>query len=125
MHRFLASPVIYGSYFTVRGRSQSFRISGLIPKFLSMIRNSADDGSLHRRSVYALAIFEVDAAVTQLPETKAQLSQLLAEQLAVPFHYKICSGCHKQPGAKEWLAEAKREKEEGEGKIEFDRFYVS
>lgn len=47
-------------------------------------------------------IFEVEEFV-KVPEDKPALIRMLKENLAIPFHKKICPYCHKIPKANAWL----------------------
>lgn len=72
-------------------------------KFLEMIRRR-DQPALHKPNpkVFVLPIFEVDEK-SQAPNNKTHLVQMLKAGTAIPFHKKLCSGCHNVPKSKEWL----------------------
>lgn len=36
---------------------------------------------------------------------KNELLGMLRRNLAIPFHKKVCSGCHNVPKSKEWIQE--------------------
>ncbi|XP_029679866.1 beta-1,4-glucuronyltransferase 1 [Formica exsecta] len=71
-------------------------------KFLEMIRRR-DQPALHKPNpkVFVLSIFEVDEK-SQPPNNKTHLIQMLKAGTAIPFHKKLCSGCHNVPKSKEW-----------------------
>nr|XP_012214939.1 PREDICTED: beta-1,4-glucuronyltransferase 1 [Linepithema humile]XP_012214940.1 PREDICTED: beta-1,4-glucuronyltransferase 1 [Linepithema humile] len=71
-------------------------------KFLEMIRRR-DQPALHKPNpkVFVLSIFEVDEK-SQPPNNKTRLVQMLKTGTAIPFHKKLCSGCHNVPKSKEW-----------------------
>ncbi|KMQ89433.1 n-acetyllactosaminide beta- -n-acetylglucosaminyltransferase-like protein [Lasius niger] len=71
-------------------------------KFLEMIRRR-DQPALHKPNpkVFVLSIFEVDEK-SQPPNNKTRLVQMLKAGTAIPFHKKLCSGCHNVPKSKEW-----------------------
>ena len=70
--------------------------------FLEMIRKR-DQPALYKPNpkVFVLSIFEVDEK-SQPPNNKTQLGQMLKAGTAIPFHKKLCSGCHNVPRSKEW-----------------------
>ncbi|XP_011501737.1 PREDICTED: beta-1,4-glucuronyltransferase 1 [Ceratosolen solmsi marchali] len=71
-------------------------------KFLEMIRKS-DQPALLRPNpkVFVLSIFEVDEK-SQPPANKSILIRMLKMGTAIPFHKKLCAGCHNVPRSKEW-----------------------
>ncbi|XP_020292698.1 beta-1,4-glucuronyltransferase 1 isoform X2 [Pseudomyrmex gracilis] len=71
-------------------------------KFLEMIRRR-DQPALDKPNpkVFVLSIFEVDEK-SQPPNNKTRLIQMLKAGTAIPFHKKLCSGCHNVPKSKEW-----------------------
>nr|XP_033322096.1 beta-1,4-glucuronyltransferase 1 [Megalopta genalis]XP_033322105.1 beta-1,4-glucuronyltransferase 1 [Megalopta genalis] len=71
-------------------------------KFLEMIRRR-DQPALYKPNpkVFVLSIFEVDDK-SQPPNNKTHLGQMLKAGTAIPFHKKLCSGCHNVPRSKEW-----------------------
>ncbi|PSN44806.1 hypothetical protein C0J52_25714 [Blattella germanica] len=76
---------------------------GLIDNFLEMIRRQ-DPPLLHRNpKVFPLPIFELEKGV-ELPNNKTQLVNMLKNGTAIPFHKKLCPGCHNIPKSKEWMA---------------------
>ena len=78
--------------------------AGLIQEFLNMIRTDPTIETVG--SVFVLPIFELEANVTMLPDTKAELVELLGIGMAIPFHQQACSSCHAQPGADDWVNHA-------------------
>jgi len=76
---------------------------GLIQNFLDMIRRQ-DPPLLHSNpKVFPLPIFELEKGV-ELPANKTQLVAMLNKGTAIPFHKKLCPGCHNIPKSKEWMA---------------------
>ncbi|KAL7299297.1 hypothetical protein TKK_0007879 [Trichogramma kaykai] len=75
---------------------------GLPEAFLEMLRRN-DQPALNRPNpkVFVLSIFEVDEKSLP-PENKTALIQMLKAGSAIPFHKKLCSGCHNVPRSKEW-----------------------
>ncbi|KAF7413505.1 hypothetical protein HZH68_001994 [Vespula germanica] len=71
-------------------------------KFLEMIRKR-DQAALQKSNpkVYVLSIFEVNEKYRP-PNNKTHLVQMLKAGTAIPFHKKLCSGCHNVPRSKEW-----------------------
>ncbi|XP_033365234.1 beta-1,4-glucuronyltransferase 1 [Bombus vosnesenskii] len=78
-------------------------------KFLEMIRKR-DQPALYKPNpkVFVLSIFEVDEK-SQPPNNKTHLAQMLKAGTAIPFHKKLCSGCHNVPRSKEWQEAAETE----------------
>ncbi|XP_046473213.1 beta-1,4-glucuronyltransferase 1 [Neodiprion pinetum] len=74
----------------------------LASRFLEMIRRR-DQQPLYKPNpkVFPLSIFEVSAD-SQVPRNKTQLQKMLKAKTAIPFHKKVCSGCHNVPRSKEW-----------------------
>nr|CAH7768445.1 unnamed protein product [Callosobruchus chinensis] len=73
----------------------------IIEKFLDLIAQNTGPLLSKNPKVFPLHIFEVSANQS-VPETKTQLKEMLGNGLAVPFHKKLCPGCHGVPKAKEW-----------------------
>ncbi|XP_014208237.1 beta-1,4-glucuronyltransferase 1 [Copidosoma floridanum] len=70
--------------------------------FLEMVRRKAHPAlSRPNPKVFVLSIFEVDEK-SQPPRNKTALMQMLKTGSLIPFHKKLCSGCHNVPRAKEW-----------------------
>ncbi|XP_032680560.1 beta-1,4-glucuronyltransferase 1 [Odontomachus brunneus] len=78
-------------------------------KFLEMIRRR-DQPALYKPNpkVFVLPIFEVDGKSLP-PNNKTHLVQMLKAGTAIPFHKKLCSGCHNVPKSKEWQEAAETE----------------
>ncbi|XP_023290426.1 beta-1,4-glucuronyltransferase 1 isoform X2 [Orussus abietinus] len=74
----------------------------LPPKFLEMIRRR-DHPAFYRPNpkVFVLPIFEVNEK-SRPPRNKTRLVQMLKAGTAIPFHKKLCPGCHNVPREKEW-----------------------
>lgn len=75
----------------------------IIEQFLTMIASNAPPLRSNKPKVFPLNLFEI-AANQQVPETKTTLKEMVASGTAVPFHKKLCSGCHSIPMGKEWMA---------------------
>ena len=68
------------------------------------------------RRVFANAVFEIEAS-EKVPETKYELVTLIHKGIAIPFHSKICSMCHRQPGTTMWMQDSLNVT--GRGKLTF------
>ncbi|XP_023020841.2 beta-1,4-glucuronyltransferase 1 isoform X2 [Leptinotarsa decemlineata] len=73
----------------------------IIEKFLAMIAENTGPLLSKNPKVFPLHLFEVSANQI-VPETKTVLKEMLANGTALPFHKKLCPGCHSVPKAKEW-----------------------
>lgn len=73
----------------------------IIQKFLAMIAENKGSLTSPRPKVFPLHLFEI-AANQSVPETKTALQEMLRSNTALPFHKKLCPGCHNVPKAKEW-----------------------
>lgn len=73
----------------------------IIEKFLAMIAENTDPLLSKEHKVFPLHIFEVSAN-QQVPDNKTMLMDMLSKGTAIPFHKKLCPGCHTVPKAKEW-----------------------
>ena len=78
---------------------------GLIPMFLDMITRGGET-ALKRKNprIFVSSIFEIKEG-NELPNTKAELIDLLNKKVVIPFHKMVCSQCHAIPKAKEWLTD--------------------
>jgi len=75
---------------------------GVINDFLEMIRRQ-DPPLRHKNpKVFPLSIFEIEADMG-LPNDKTELVAMLKNGTAIPFHKKVCPGCHNVPHSKEWI----------------------
>lgn len=75
---------------------------GVITDFLDMVQRQ-DPPLLHKKpKVFPLSIFEVEANMN-LPRDKTELVAMLKNGSAIPFHKKVCAGCHNVPKSKEWM----------------------
>ncbi|XP_076275516.1 beta-1,4-glucuronyltransferase 1-like [Rhynchophorus ferrugineus] len=70
-------------------------------QFLELIATNKGPLLSKHPKVFPLHIFEVSANA-QVPESKTVLKEMLNNGTALPFHKKLCSGCHNIPKAKEW-----------------------
>lgn len=75
----------------------------LIPKFLAMIAENRGPLLSKHPKVFPIPLFEVSAD-SRVPESKTVLQAMLRNGTAVPFHQKLCPGCHSVPKSKEWQA---------------------
>jgi len=75
--------------------------AGLVEQFLAMLRSNAPVLCSPRPRVFVLSIFEVAKDMTP-PEHKNQLTTMLKNGTAIPFHKSMCARCHTVPKAKEW-----------------------
>lgn len=75
---------------------------GVIPDFLDMIRRREATLLNNNPKVFPLSIFELEAGAV-IPDNKTHLVEMLKTGKAIPFHKKVCPGCHNVPKAKEWL----------------------
>ncbi|KAJ8921858.1 hypothetical protein NQ315_008490 [Exocentrus adspersus] len=73
----------------------------IIEKFLTMIAENKGPLLSKNPKVFPLHIFEVSAN-QQVPDNKTMLKEMLVNGTALPFHKKLCPGCHSVPKAKEW-----------------------
>lgn len=73
----------------------------IIEKFLTMIAENSGPLLSKNPKVFPLHIFEVSAN-QMVPENKTMLKEMLMNGTALPFHKKLCPGCHSVPKAKEW-----------------------
>ncbi|KAL1451197.1 hypothetical protein WDU94_003481 [Cyamophila willieti] len=75
---------------------------GVISDFLDMVQRQ-DPPLLHKKpKVFPLSIFEVESNMN-LPGDKTELVAMLKNGSAIPFHKKVCAGCHNVPKSKEWM----------------------
>lgn len=72
-----------------------------IRKFLEMIGRN---GNLTENSVFVLPIFEI-VSDQAIPETKAELQNMIKNNTAFVFHKKLCLMCHRVPAGDKWLAQ--------------------
>ncbi|XP_052123312.1 beta-1,4-glucuronyltransferase 1 [Frankliniella occidentalis] len=75
---------------------------GVIPDFLEMIRRQDKPLARPNPKVFPLPIFELEAGAV-LPPNKKDLVTMLKNGTAIPFHKKVCPGCHNVPKSKEWM----------------------
>ncbi|KAF5280659.1 hypothetical protein FQA39_LY05307 [Lamprigera yunnana] len=91
------------THFILASDIELYPSPNIIQKFLEMI--SENTGPLLRKSprVFPLHLFEVGVN-QQIPDNKTMLKEMLANGTALPFHKKLCPGCHNVPKSKEWRA---------------------
>lgn len=75
---------------------------GLVPLFLDMYSRHEEP---KYNEVFVLPIFEVTKE-SRLPDTKAELVEMLKNKTAVLFHARICTTCHAVPKNEEWAQES-------------------
>ncbi|XP_034234070.1 beta-1,4-glucuronyltransferase 1 [Thrips palmi] len=75
---------------------------GVIPDFLEMVRRQDKPLARPNPKVFPLPIFELEAGAV-LPANKRELVTMLKNGTAIPFHKKVCPGCHNVPKSKEWV----------------------
>ncbi|KAL1131719.1 hypothetical protein AAG570_011332, partial [Ranatra chinensis] len=75
---------------------------GVIEDFLEMVRRQDPPLRHNKPKVFPLSIFELEAKMN-LPADKTELVAMLKNGSAIPFHKKVCPGCHNVPHSKEWL----------------------
>ncbi|CAG9823699.1 unnamed protein product [Phaedon cochleariae] len=73
----------------------------IIEKFLTMVAENGGPMLSKNPKVYPLHLFEVTAN-QPVPDSKTALKDMLSNGTALPFHKKLCPGCHSVPKAKEW-----------------------
>lgn len=78
-----------------------FVFSNEFCKYFRIIAYHQYFDSLWLLQVFPLHIFEVSAN-QQVPDNKTMLMDMLSKGTAIPFHKKLCPGCHTVPKAKEW-----------------------
>lgn len=81
------------------------RLYDRLQRFLSVVE--ADGRSLaptvgNGNEAFVIPVFEVEQGLA-VPRTKAQLSKLVSEQWAVPFHSLRIAQCHRIPRLATWL----------------------
>ncbi|GLH06332.1 uncharacterized protein GBIM_11816, partial [Gryllus bimaculatus] len=91
------------THFVLPSDIELYPSPGTIAAFLDMVRRG--DSPLRRPApkVFPLSIFELEKGAP-LPENKTQLVSMLKNGTAIPFHKKLCPGCHNVPHSKEWQA---------------------
>ncbi|KAJ1520927.1 hypothetical protein ONE63_004005 [Megalurothrips usitatus] len=75
---------------------------GVITDFLEMVRRQDKPLARPNPKVFPLPIFELEAGAV-LPGNKRELVTMLKNGTAIPFHKKVCPGCHNVPKSKEWM----------------------
>lgn len=89
------------TYYILPSDIELYPSPNITTKFLEMIAKNTGPLLSKNPKVFPLHIFEVSAN-SQVPETKTMLKEMLANGTALPFHKKLCPGCHNIPKAKEW-----------------------
>ncbi|KAF2893527.1 hypothetical protein ILUMI_12638 [Ignelater luminosus] len=76
--------------------------SNLISRFLELISKSGVSiRAKYYPAVFTLHVFEIKDGV-RVPETKTELQRLFKLRMAVPFHIRLCSLCHRIPETNKW-----------------------
>ncbi|KAF2881262.1 hypothetical protein ILUMI_24907 [Ignelater luminosus] len=73
----------------------------IIQQFLEMIAENVGPLLSKNPKVFPLHLFEVSGN-QQVPDNKTVLKEMLVNGTALPFHKKLCPGCHNVPKSKEW-----------------------
>ena len=89
------------THFVLPSDVELYPSEALADQFLAMVRRSSPVRCQPAPRVYVLSIFEVDASHTP-PLRKDQLTGMLKNGTAIPFHKRMCPTCHRIPKAKEW-----------------------
>ncbi|XP_060524606.1 beta-1,4-glucuronyltransferase 1-like [Cylas formicarius] len=89
------------TYYVLASDIELYPSPNISTKFLDMIATNTGPLLSKNPKVYPLHIFEVSANAA-VPETKNMLKEMLGNGTALPFHKKLCPGCHSVPKAKEW-----------------------
>lgn len=89
------------TYYILPSDIELYPSPSIIEKFLAMIAENRGPLTSPRPKVFPLHLFEI-VANQSVPETKALLQEMLRSNTALPFHKKLCAGCHNVPKAKEW-----------------------
>ncbi|KAK5649749.1 hypothetical protein RI129_000778 [Pyrocoelia pectoralis] len=91
------------THFVLASDIELYPSPNVIQQFLKMI--SENKGPLLKKNpkVFPLHLFEVGVN-QQIPDNKTMLKEMLDNGTAVPFHKKLCPGCHNVPKSKEWRA---------------------
>ena len=89
------------THFVLPSDVELYPSQALAEQFLAMVRRNAPVLCRPSPRVFVLSIFEVASDHT-LPLRKDQLTGMLKNGTAIPFHKKMCPTCHRIPKAKEW-----------------------
>lgn len=84
-----------------------FPSKNLIEQFFKMLlRNEmllkTDEEGKDIPRVFPIPVFEVNKT-SSVPESKAELLEMLKDKRAIPFHKNVCKKCHMVPGYEKWL----------------------
>ncbi|KAI4459830.1 hypothetical protein MML48_6g00018602 [Holotrichia oblita] len=91
------------THFVLASDIELYPSSNIIPQFLKMIARNEGPLLSPKPKVFPLHLFEVSAD-QHVPETKTLLKEMLRNGTAIPFHKKVCPGCHNVPKSKEWVS---------------------
>ncbi|KRT82049.1 hypothetical protein AMK59_4316 [Oryctes borbonicus] len=89
------------THFVLASDIELYPSLNIIPQFLEMIAKNEGPLRSTKPKVFPLHLFEVSAD-QHVPETKTLLKEMLQNGTAIPFHKKVCPGCHNVPKSKEW-----------------------
>lgn len=89
------------THFVLASDIELYPSSKIIPQFLEMIAENQGPLLSKKPKVFPVHLFEVSAD-QHVPETKTILKEMLSNGTAIPFHKKVCPGCHNVPKSKEW-----------------------
>ncbi|KAH1029224.1 hypothetical protein HUJ05_002500 [Dendroctonus ponderosae] len=89
------------TYYILASDIELYPSPNISSKFLDLIATNTGPLLSKNPKVFPLHLFEVSANST-VPESKTMLKDMLGNGTALPFHKKLCPGCHNIPKAKEW-----------------------
>ncbi|ERL91117.1 hypothetical protein D910_08458, partial [Dendroctonus ponderosae] len=97
------------TYYILASDIELYPSPNISSKFLDLIATNTGPLLSKNPKVFPLHLFEVSANST-VPESKTMLKDMLGNGImgfafagtALPFHKKLCPGCHNIPKAKEW-----------------------
>ncbi|KAF2366055.1 hypothetical protein FHG87_003195 [Trinorchestia longiramus] len=90
------------TYFVFPSDVELYPSINFIPEFFKMLKKP-DISNTTLPRVFVFSIFEVEENESP-PETKPELTKMLLNKKAIPFHQRVCQRCHTIPHSKEWAA---------------------
>ena len=91
------------THFVLPSDVELYPSQALAEQFLAMVRRNAPVLCRPSPRVFVLSIFEVADKHTP-PLRKDQLTTMLKNGTAIPFHKEMCATCHRLPKAEEWTS---------------------
>ena len=91
------------THFVLPSDVELYPSQALAEQFLAMVRRNAPVLCRPSPRVFVLSIFEVADKQTP-PLRKDQLTTMLKNGTAIPFHKEMCATCHRLPKAEEWTS---------------------